>query len=89
LVVALRVRTAFLSAQPPPAAPAGSLWNSDCRIMTPADTQLTLALAVYGLAAASTFVIGYLAWRRIRPHRHRYHYHQVQDGRQKGLSGWE
>jgi hypothetical protein len=44
---------------------------------------------VYGLAAACTIVIGYLAWRKIRPHRRRYHYHQGRNGHQKGVWGWE
>ena len=73
--MALLVRIAFLSAQSSLAAPAGSLWKSDCRMKTPVETQLVLNLMVYGLAAASTFVIGYLAWRKIRPHRNRYRDH--------------
>ena len=89
MAVALLVRTAFLSAQSSLAAPAGSLWTSDCKMMTPADTQLILSFAAYGLAAVSTLLIGYLAWRRIRPHRQRYRYHQDRDGHQKGVWGWE
>jgi cytochrome oxidase assembly protein ShyY1 len=57
--------------------------------MTPAETQLCLTVMVYGLATASTLVIGYLAWRKIRPHRRRYHYHQGRNGHQKGVWGWE
>ena len=83
------VRAAFLLAQSSLAAPAGSLWKSECKMLTPAETQLFLSVAVYGLAAASAFVIGYLAWRKFRPHRHRYHYHQNRNGHQKGLWGWE
>jgi hypothetical protein len=41
------------------------------------------------LAAASTFVIGYLVWRIIRPHRHRYRYHEDRRDHQKGVWGWE
>jgi hypothetical protein len=44
---------------------------------------------VYGLATASTLVIGYLAWRKIRPHRHHYHYHQDRNAHPKGVWGWE
>jgi len=40
-------------------------------MMSPAETQLVLSLVAYGLAIVSTLVIGYLAWRKIRPHRHR------------------
>jgi hypothetical protein len=57
--------------------------------MTPAETQLCLTLMAYALATASTLVIGYLAWRKIRPHRHRYHYHQGRNDHQKGVWGWE
>ena len=89
MAVALPVRAAFLSAQPSLAALAGSVWNNDCKIMTPAETQIFLTLALYSLATASTFVVGYLAWRKLRPHRHRPHYHQHRDGPQKGLWGWE
>ena len=88
-IVALPVRTAFLSAQSPLAAPAGSLWKSNCKVMTPVETQLFLSILAYGLAAVATFVIGYLAWRKIRPHRHRYHYHQNRNGHPKGLWGLE
>jgi len=87
--VALPVRTAFLSAQSSLAAPAGSLWKSNCKVMTPVETQLFLSILAYGLAAVATFVIGYLAWRKIRPHRHRYHYHQNRNGHPKGLWGLE
>jgi cytochrome oxidase assembly protein ShyY1 len=87
--VASGVRTAFLLAQSSLAAPAGSFWNSDWKIMTPAETQLCLTLMAYGLATASTLVIGYLAWRKIRSRRHRYNYHQARNGHQKGVFGWE
>ena len=89
VAVALLVCAAFLSAQSSLAAPFGSLWKSDCKMMTPAETQLFLSLMVYGLALVATCVIGYLAWRKIRPHRHRYRYHQDRDGHPKGLWGWE
>jgi hypothetical protein len=89
VAVALLAPTAFLSAQSPLAALAGSLWKSESEMMTPAETQLILSLVAYALAAVSTFLIGYLAWRKIRPHRHRYRYHQNRNGHQKGLWGWE
>jgi hypothetical protein len=57
--------------------------------MTPAETEFALALLAYALAAASTAVIGYLAWRKIRPHRHQYRHHQPQDAHPKGVWGWE
>jgi hypothetical protein len=71
------------------AAPVGSLWNRDCKRMTPAETRIVLILAVYGMATASTLVIGYLAWRKIRLRRHRFHSHQAPDGHRKGVWGWE
>jgi hypothetical protein len=80
---------AFLAVQSPPAVLAGSVWKSECKTMTPAETQLCLTLMAYSLATASTLVIGYLAWRKIRPHRHHYRYHDDRDGRHKGLWGWE
>ena len=89
MAVVLGAHTAFLSVQSSLAAPAGSLWNSDSNMLTPAETQLCLLLMVYGLAVGSTFVIGYLAWRKLRPHRHHYHYHQNRNGHQKGVWGWE
>jgi hypothetical protein len=48
--------------------------------MTPAESQLILSISVYGLAAASTFFIGYLAWLGIRPPRHRSSHHQDRNG---------
>jgi len=87
--VALLVTTAFPSLQSSLAAPAGNWWNNDRIIMSPAETQICLVIMVYGLAAASAFVIGYLAWRKFRPHRHRYDYHQDRDEHQNGVWGWE
>jgi hypothetical protein len=46
-------------------------------------------MMVYGLAAACTVVSGYLAWRKIRPHRDRYHCHQNRNGHHKGCWGVE
>ena len=58
--------------------------------MTAAETQLCLTLLAYAVAVASSLVIGYLAWRKIRPHRRDYRYHQHQDGHDhKGVWGWE
>ena len=89
MVAALLVRTVFLPAQASLAAPAGGLWNGECNMLTPAESQFALGLMLYGLAAASTFLFGYLAWRKIRPRRHRYRYHRDRNGHQKGVFGWE
>jgi hypothetical protein len=82
-------RAAFPSARSSPAAPNGRLWISQCLIMTPAETELCLVALAYGLATACSVVVGYLAWRKFRPHRRRYHYHQHREGDRKGLWGWE
>ena len=58
-------------------------------MLKPAETQLFLSMMVYGLAAACTVVSGYLAWRKIRPHRDRYHCHQNRNGHHKGCWGVE
>ena len=89
MAAALLISPAFLSTQSSLAAPAGSVWNNDRTMMTPAETQTCLVITVYGLASASSLLIGYLAWRKLRPHRRRYNYHQDRGGHRKGLWGWE
>jgi len=41
------------------------------------DTELMLALIAYAMAAVSTILVAYLAWRKIRPRRHDYRYHRT------------
>jgi hypothetical protein len=42
--------------------------------MTQSETELVLTLLVYALAVGSSLLIGYLAWRKIRPHSRQYQY---------------
>ena len=57
--------------------------------MTQAETELVLVYTAYAMAVVSTFVVGYLAWRKIKPHRHRYRYDQRRDQHRKSVWGWE
>jgi hypothetical protein len=67
----------------------GGLWKINCRTMTQAETEMVLVATAYAMAVVSTFLVAYLAWRKIKPHRHHYRYGQPSDGHRKGLWGWE
>ncbi len=57
--------------------------------MTQAETELVLAYTAYAMAIAATFVVAYLAWRKIKPHRHQYRCDPPRDVHRKGVWGWE
>ncbi len=82
-------RAAFLLARSSMAVSSDSCWNRDSNMMTAAETELFLKIMAYGLATGATLVVAYLAWRKLRPHRHHYRYHQDADAHQKGVFGWE
>ncbi len=64
-------------------ARGSGLWNTDCRAMTAAETEFWLSIMVYGLATMSSLVVGYLAYRKIRPHRPGERYHAYRDEQPK------
>jgi hypothetical protein len=55
--------------------------------MTAAETQFILTLAVYGLATGCSLFVGYLAFRKHRPHRPRFLYHHERGARKRGIWG--
>ena len=57
--------------------------------MTQAETEFLLVVMAYTMAVACTLLVSYLAWRKIKPHRHQYRYDQPRDGHRKGVWGWE
>jgi hypothetical protein len=57
--------------------------------MTQSETELALSLLAYVLAAGASLVIGYLAWRKIRPHRGHYQCLREREEQRKRAWGWE
>jgi len=56
--------------------------------MMRSETELVLTLLAYALAAGSSLLIGYLAWRKSRSPRRHYYPHQRGQQR-KDVWGWE
>jgi hypothetical protein len=57
--------------------------------MTQTETELALSILAYALAAGASLLVGYLAWRKIRPNRKHYQYLREREEQRKRAWGWE